>query len=293
MKYLVILNPTSQHGKALELKDSLASTLKGLELDFTLHVSSSPSDVIETVKKNLDNYTNFISFGGDGTLHSMANILVNNTDKNLGVIPMGSGNDIARNLNIPLEMEAACRVIKNCNLRKIDMGLINGKYYYLAISGAGFDSVVNDLANNTKFPIKGPAKYTYAVYKTLLTYRSKKFHIKYDGTQRTVDAMFIVVGNMTSYGGGMKIIPDADPEDGILDVCIIKRMSKLHFIKIFPSVFKGERVNDSCVEILRAENVEIDSDYNFSVFAEGEYMCKLPAKFEIAKKSLNFIVGAK
>lgn len=90
----------------------------------------------------------------------------------------------------------------------------------------------------------------------------------------------------------MKITPNADPEDGILDVCIIKRMSKLHFIKIFPSVFKGEHVNDSCVEILKAENVEIDSEYNFSVFADGEYMCKLPAKFEVAKKSLNFIVGA-
>jgi diacylglycerol kinase (ATP) len=291
MNYLIILNPTSQHGKALELKDSLVSTLNNLDLDFTLHVSSSAADVIETVKKNLDNYTNFISFGGDGTIHSLANILVN-TDKNLGCIPMGSGNDIARNLNIPLEMEAACRVIKDCHVKKIDLGLINGKYYYLAVSGAGFDSVVNDLANNTKFPIKGPAKYTYAVYKTLITYRSKKFHIKYDGTERTVDAMFMVVGNMASYGGGMKITPNADPADGILDVCIIKRMSKLHFIKIFPSVFKGEHIADSCVEILRAENVEITSEYNFSVFADGEYICKLPAKFEVAKRSLNFIVGA-
>jgi len=291
MKYLIILNPTSQRGRALELKDSLVSTLKGLGLDFTLHVSSSIADIVETVKKNLDNYENFISFGGDGTIHCMANILVN-TDKNIGCIPMGSGNDIARNLNVPLEMEDACRVLKNCHVKKIDMGLINGKYYYLAVSGAGFDSVVNDLANNTKFPINGPAKYTYAVYKTLLTYRSKKFHIKYDGTQRTVDAMFLVVGNMTSYGGGMKITPNADPEDGILDVCIIKRMSKLHFIKIFPSVFKGEHITDKFVENFKAENVEIDSEYKFSVFADGEYMCKLPAKFEVAKKSLNFIVGA-
>ncbi len=290
MKYLIILNPTSQHGKAFELKGSLESTLKNLELDFTFHVSSSAADVVETVKKNIDKYTNFISFGGDGTIHSIANILVN-TDKNIGCIPMGSGNDIARNLNIPLEMETACRALKTCRIKRIDMGLINSKYYYLAVSGAGFDSVVNDLANNTKFPIKGPAKYTYAVYKTLLTYSSKKFHIKYDGVERTIDAMFLVVGNMASYGGGMKITPNASPEDGILDVCIIKRMSKLHFIKIFPSVFKGEHIADEFVEYFQAENVEIASDYNFSVFADGEYMCKLPAKFEVVKKSLNFIVG--
>jgi diacylglycerol kinase (ATP) len=291
MNYLIILNPSSQHGKALEVKDSLTSMLKNFGLDFTLHISSSLADIVETIKKNLDNYTNFISVGGDGTIHCIANALVN-TGKNMGCIPMGSGNDIARNLNIPLEMEAACQVLKSCHVKKIDMGLINSKYYYLAVSGAGFDSVVNDLANNTRFPIKGPAKYSYAVYKTLLTYRSKKFHIKYDGTDRTVDAMFLVVGNMASYGGGMKITPNADPEDGILDVCIIKRMSKLHFIKIFPSVFKGEHIKDSFVEYFRAENVEINSDYNFSVFADGEYICKLPAKFEVAKKSLNFIVGS-
>jgi len=83
MKYLVILNPTSQHGKALEMKDILVSALKNLGLDFTLHISTSPADVVETVKKNMDNYTNFISFGGDGTIHSIANILVN-TDKNIG-----------------------------------------------------------------------------------------------------------------------------------------------------------------------------------------------------------------
>ena len=157
MKYLIILNPTSQNGKALELKDSLVSTLNSLGLDFTLHVSSSPADIIETVKKNLDNYTNFISCGGDGTIHNLANILVN-TDKNLGCIPMGSGNDIARNLNIPLEMEAACQVLKDCHVKKIDMGLINGKYYYLAVSGAGFDSVVNRPCKQHKVSYKGPSK---------------------------------------------------------------------------------------------------------------------------------------
>ena len=96
-----------------------------------------------------------------------------------------------------------------------------------------------------------------------------------------------------SFVDGRDITPNADPEDGILDVCIIKRMSKIHFIKVFPSVFKGEHISDPFVEYFRANEVEIDSDYNFSVFADGEYICKLPAKFEIAKKSLNFIAPKK
>ncbi len=292
MKNLFILNPVSQHGKALELKDRLGEILHNYGMDFTIRVSSSPRDIEDTVRDNLEAYDSFISCGGDGTVHNLANCLVG-TGKNLGCIPMGSGNDIARNLGIPLDMEKAAAIINEGHVRVLDMGRINGKYYYLAVSGAGFDSVVNDLANNTKFPLKGPAKYTYAVYKTLITYRSKKFYIKYDGQEKTLDSMFMVVGNMDSYGGGMRITPNADPEDGILDVCIIKRMSKIHFIKVFPSVFKGEHISDPFVEYFRANEVEIDSDYNFSVFADGEYICKLPAKFEIAKKSLNFIAPKK
>lgn len=292
MKSLFILNPASQHGKALEFKDKLEETLHNYGINFNMHVSSSPRDIEDMVRDNLKAYDNFISCGGDGTIHNLANCLVA-TGKNLGCIPMGSGNDIARNLGIPLDMEKAAAIINDGHIRELDMGRINGKYYYLAVSGAGFDSVVNDLANNTKFPLKGPAKYTYAVYKTLITYRSKKFYIKYDGQEKTLDSMFMVVGNMDSYGGGMRITPNADPEDGILDVCIIKRMSKIHFIKVFPSVFKGEHISDPFVEYFRANEVEIDSDYNFSVFADGEYICKLPAKFEIAKKSLNFIAPKK
>ncbi|MBM3706339.1 MAG: diacylglycerol kinase family lipid kinase [Actinobacteria bacterium] len=289
MKNLIILNPSSFSGKALAARQKLEDTLKQYNIDFTIHISKSSDDVTDTVRQNLDKFSNFISAGGDGTIHTIANVLAG-TDRNLGCIPMGSGNDIAGNLGIPLNMEACCRLIRDCRTRRIDLGLINKKFYYLAVSGAGFDSVVNDLANNTKFPIKGPAKYTYAVYRTLITYRAKKFFIKYNGTSRTVEAMFCVAGNMTSYGGGMKIVPAADPSDGILDICIIKKMGKIHFIKTFPSVFEGKHTTDPFVEYFKTESFEIDSEYNFSVFADGEYICKLPAKYEIARSALNFIV---
>jgi len=290
MKSLIILNPASSSGKTLESRSVLEGTLKKFGIEYSLHVSKSSEDVINTVKANIDNYTNFISFGGDGTVHHIANVLVG-TDKNLGCIPMGSGNDIARNLGIPLDIRLCCLAIKNCVIRRIDLGLINKKYYYLGVSGAGFDSVVTDLANNTKFPFKGPAKYKYAVYQTLLTFKAKKFFIKSDDIAETVDSMFVVVGNMTTYGGGMKITPKANPEDSMLDVCIIKKMSKIHFIKTFPLVFEGTHINDPFVKSIRAKSVEIDSEFNFSVYADGEYICKLPARYDAVPKALNFIIS--
>ncbi len=291
MRNLIILNPSSFKGKALEVRSNVESAFKNHGLDYEIHVSKSSEDIISTVKTNLDIFSNFISLGGDGTLHYMANALAG-TEKNLGCVPMGSGNDIAKNLDLPFELDGCCVAIKNCKVKRIDLGLINGSYYYLGVSGAGFDSVVTDLANNTKFPIKGAVKYTYAVYRTLVTYRSKKFFIKFNDKERTIDAMFLVAGNMAMYGGGMIIAPEADPTDGILDICIIKRMNKVHFLKTFPKVFEGQHLSDPFVEYFKVTTIEIDSEYNFSVFADGEYICKLPARYEVVPKALNFIVAS-
>lgn len=290
MKNFLILNPSSFKGKALEAREKVESAFKKYELDFEIQVSTSSEDIVEIIRKNLNSgFTNFISVGGDGTIHYMANALAE-SNRNLGCIPLGSGNDISASLNIEPDLDKCCQTIKKGLVKRIDLGLINNKYYYLGVAGAGFDSIVTELANNTRFPIKGPSKYTYAVYRSLITYRSKKFFAEYDDLKREINSMFMVVGNLPRYGGGMQIAPKADPEDGMLDVCIIKRMSKIHFIKTFPSVFKGEHINDPKVEYFRVSDFYIDSEYNFSVFADGEYICRLPAKFVVAPRALNFIV---
>ena len=291
MKTLVILNPNAAGGRSLEKKDKIESELKNNKIDYCLHISKSSQDVIETTRKNLGNgFSNFVGIGGDGMIHYIANALAG-TDKNLGVIPIGSGNDIANNLNIPFDIAECCQIIKKAKTKKIDLGLINNKYYYLCIAGSGFDSEVNDLANNTKFPIKGPSKYKYSVYKTLVTFKSKKIFFEYNNQKREIYSMMIAVSNMPSYGGGMKIAPNSDPADGLFDICIIKSMSKMHFIKTFPKVYEGKHTDDPNVEIFRTSNIKIDSEYKFSVFADGEYICKLPATFKIVPKMLNFIVA--
>src|SRR4030042_1586234 len=224
MSNLIILNPSSFKGKALEVRGEVESAFKNHGLEYEIHISKSSEDIISTVKTNLDNFSNFISLGGDGTLHHMANALAG-TEKNLGCIPMGSGNDIAKNLDLPFELDGCCLAIKNCRVK-------------------------------------------------------------------TIDAIFLVAGNMAMYGGGMKIAPEADPTDGILDICIIKRMNKVHFIKTFPTVFQGQHLSDPFVEYFKVKSIEIDSEYKFSVFADGEYICKLPARYEVFPKALNFIVAS-
>ena len=290
MKTLIFINPTSAGGKAIATSEEISSELDRLGVDHDIHMTKSLEDLVGTTKKNLDSeYSNFIAVGGDGTLHHMVNMLAG-SNKNLGIIPMGSGNDIAINLGIPSDIKKCCRIIKDQNVRKLDLGLINDKHYYLCIAGSGFDSEVNDLANNTRYPVKGPSKYTYSVYKTLITFSSKEFTVTSNGDDRNIYGMMIACANLPSYGGGMKIAPDASAMDGLFDICIIKKMSKLHFIKVFPKVFEGKHTDDPSVEIFRTKEMKLESDYDFSVFADGEYICKLPAVFKIAPGKLNFLL---
>lgn len=290
MKTFVILNPSAGKGKSIDVRDIIESGLKKYSIDYEMYVSKNLDDMINATKTALEkDFQNFIAVGGDGTLHYVVNVLAG-TDKNIGAIPTGSGNDATATLGITPDIEKCCHTIKNGKIKKIDLGLINDKYYYLCIAGSGFDSQVTYLANNTRMPVKGPMKYSYSVYKTLITFRPKKFFVDYDNNKRELYGMMIAASNMPTYGGGMRITPDADHEDGLFDVCIIKKMTKIHFIKIFPKVYEGKHVNDEHVEIFRTAALKLDSEYPFSVFADGEYICKLPASFKMIPKKLNFIV---
>ena len=290
MKTIVFINPSSAGGRGLEAREKIESCLSAAGLEFRVHVTKSLEHMKETINYHIPtDFMNFVGVGGDGTMHYMVNELAG-SGKRLGIIPMGSGNDISLNLGIPPSVEESCKVITGGKTVSLDLGVINDRYYYLCIAGSGFDSQVNDLANNTRFPVKGPSKYTYSVYKTLITFRSKKFSFSYDGQVRDLDGMMVAAANMPSYGGGMKITPDASPQDGMFDVCIIKKMSKLHFIKVFPKVFQGKHTDDPNVEIFRTKELTLDSEYNFSVFADGEYICRLPATFKMAPGMIDFLV---
>jgi len=289
IKNLIVLNPASGRGKTLLLKEEIEAELKKNGIEYSLHISKGSKDIEDYCRENIDKYDRFISVGGDGTLHYILNGIAG-SDKTIGVIPTGSGNDISLNLGLPIGINESIKAIKKGNIKKIDVGLIDEKIYYLCIAGAGFDSVVNDLANNTRFPIKGPAIYSYSVYKTLITFRSKKFYISFDRKTETVDSMMLTASNMASYGGGMRITPDASYTDGLLDVCIIKRMSKLHFIKTFPKVYEGKHLSDPFVDHFRTSKLKIESEYDFSVFADGEYICKLPSIFRVIPKAQKIII---
>jgi diacylglycerol kinase (ATP) len=177
--------------------------------------------------------------------------------------------------------------------RSVDVGLVEnnkGRFFFFGSISAGFDALVNARANRWNFP-KGPSRYKFAMFRELAAFKKLRYKLIVDGEYHEIDAMLCAVTNVEGYGGGMKVTPDAKPDDGELDLFIVHKISRRELIKIFPSVYTGGHVGHPAVEIVRVKNVEIDSGKT-PAFADGESAGHSPLKISVVPAGLE-ILGPK
>lgn len=207
----------------------------------------------------------------------------------LGIVPSGTGNDMAANLGYarrkPLD---ACVVLARGERRPIDVGRIEGGRVFLCVAGGGFDSEVNREANRIKH-LRGTAVYLVAVVKTLMRFRPARFDITLDEDLLSFDGMFVAVGNASSYGGGMRITPDARLDDGLFDVCLVREMGRPTLLTQLPRLFTGGHVRHPAVEVVRARRVRIEADRPFALYADGEEVGPLPATLTLEAAALDVV----
>ena len=206
-----------------------------------------------------------------------------NANLPLVTIPAGTGNDFVRALgwNPEKPLEPLWAAI-NENPSLIDLGNVDGEYFG-AIASTGFDSIVNERANKMRFP-KGPAKYNVAMALELPKFQPLQYKFVIDGKSYEREAMLIAAGNGNSYGGGMLVCPNADLQDGLLDLMILNPVSKREFVMIFPSVYEGKHIEHPQVEIIRAREIYIEADA--ICYADGERVGPMPAPISVAEKAL-------
>ena len=201
----------------------------------------------------------------------------------LALVPAGTGNDFARtlghNLEKPLEN---LKVALLSSPEAVDLGVVNDKFFAEILS-TGFDSIVNERANTFK-RIKGRMKYNIAILLVLSTFKPKTYRFRIDGITFESKAMLIAVSNGQSYGGGMRITPDASINDAQFDVMILGPVSRFEFLRVFPKVFTGKHVSHPAVKILKGKEVDIDSDA--VAYADGERIGDLPIRARVAPQSL-------
>ena len=283
-KIALLLNPASGGGKGAKSIPIAARRMRERGLTVTEVAGGSAEESLKLAHTAIrEGADALVACGGDGTLH-LALQAVADTDTPLGLIPVGTGDDNARTLQIPRnDPAAAADVIADGRTRQIDCGHLEvadgTSRYFLGIMSIGFDSEVNERANDMTWP-HGQARYLVATAAELRTFKPVPFKMKLDGKTEDQTAMLVAIGNGISYGGGMKICPDSVLDDGLLDMTVLGAVSKLKFLRSFPGVFKGTHVDDASVLQYRFKEAEIDAPGQIA-YADGERIGPVPAKVTV------------
>lgn len=288
-KYLFIVNPIAGKGKSMELIPKIKESFDRDEIDYDIRITEDRGHGEAIAKEAVDKgYTHIISVGGDGTAYEIING-IGSGNAILGILPSGTGNDFARMVKTPKDYDEILKCFKVSKTKRIDVGKVNNRYF-LNYSSAGIDAEIVKETEGIKKYISGPSAYILGVFKTLIKYKNKEVEILIDGKKIRRNIELIAVGNGKYYGGGMKINPTADFEDGLLDICIVSKMNKLKFALLFSTVFKGKHTKFKEVEILRGKEVKIYGDDSLLLNADGDMIGNIPAEIEVQKESVEVIV---
>jgi len=282
--WLVVVNPKAGMGSAASLATQIVGYLQSHNISYRMISPSSASETKSLARESLQNgeVSRLLSVGGDGLFHLLLQLAIEFRIP-LAVAPGGTGNDFYRALGWHgSELATYLDRVTTSEPQLIDVGVVDGEYFGAVLS-SGFDSVVNERANQMKWP-KGPAKYNAAIALELPKFKAIEFKIFADEQVLEVEAMLIAIGNGCSYGGGMRVCPDADLNDGLFDVMILHPISKIEFIKVFPTVYTGRHVNHPEVEIIRARKIRIES--SAIAYADGERIGQLPVQVENLSQTL-------
>lgn len=285
--HLLLVNPSAGGGrtrKHLEMaRAALADGGIAHRLVLTENIAHGRDEAREAAKRG----QTVVVMSGDGLIGQVGGELAN-TGATMGVIPGGRGNDFARVIGIPDDVEEAAGIVAGATTREVDVGEANG-VRFLCIASCGFDSDANRIANEAR-RIKGPAVYAYSAIRALAAWKPATFVLTMDGERFETTGYSVAAANTSSYGGGMIAAPTAVPDDGLLEVGASGNVSKLRFMRGLGQIFKGEHLETLQVRVWRVPEVRIEADRPFSVYADGDPITELPATIRILPRALRVIV---
>jgi diacylglycerol kinase (ATP) len=275
----LIANPASGRGAAPAAMKAAAARLESLGHAVTTHTTERPGHATElTAAAVAAGYEVVAAVGGDGTVNEVATALLG-TSVDLAVIPAGTGNDLVRALGLPRTPEAAAETAAQGSSQMLDVWSLNGRPF-LNVACVGLDAAVAATLASTGRRFGGAADYIVALAATLRRFRPLSLTVEVDHHFYAGAVMLAAIANTSSYGGGMRIAPEADPHDELLEVILVEAMPKWRLVSKFPRVFRGTHVTDPQVRCLRGGRVRIDGDRSAAVMVDGEVYGALPLVIE-------------
>ena len=284
----LLTNPTSGRGRGARTAQQVAPRLRdagyhvrelvGRDAEEALgHAHACVADGVETV----------VVVGGDGMVHQAVQALAGSGSR-LGVVPAGTGNDVARYLGVPRrDTAAAVDVVIGGRERTIDLGRA-GSRFFVTVLAAGFDAVVNERANTMSWP-RGQMRYNLATLAELRTLQPIPYTLEVDGDVERFEATVVAVGNGPSFGGGLRITEGASLDDGLLDVVVIAPLTRRGLVRTYPRLFDGSVASHPGHRHRRARSVTVAAP-GITAYADGERVGALPLTVEVAPAALRVLV---
>jgi YegS/Rv2252/BmrU family lipid kinase len=286
----LIVNPSAGGGRAGRRLPDVEAALARVGIESTTHPTRDLPHARELARQAAQSGAVSIALGGDGLVGAVAAELAGHPGSVLGVLPGGRGNDFARVLGIPEDPADACEVIAHGVERSVDLGSVDDRCF-ACIASAGFDSDANRIANDAPSWLGGQV-YAYGALRALASWKPATFTIELDGQARTYTGYSIIAANSSCYGGGMRIAPDAELDDGLLDVVLTEQIGRLRFLLKLGKVFRGTHVREPNVHVLRGRELRIAADRPFTIYADGDPIGELPVVVRAVPSAVRVLVPA-
>jgi YegS/Rv2252/BmrU family lipid kinase len=299
-KAVFLVNPASDNGATGKRWPELAHRASMLGLNGETLFSERPGHLIDLARTAVDGGASVVvAVGGDGTLNEVVNAIAGG-DVDLATIPLGTGMDFVRTYGIPTRFDDAVRVALEGTPRTIDAGRVRYRTWggeeavrwFANVGSVGMSGAVAQRANGMSKVLGGKLTFFYALTRVFLEWENTDVTVTLDDGVRRGRMHDVVVANGVWHGGGMKLAPDALPDDGLFDVVLIGDVGKVDFLTTAPKIYKGRHVTHPKVDVLRSKRVEVDAAERLPIEVEGEQVGTTPAVFEIVPGALRLRVPA-
>lgn len=297
MKIAVIVNPEARARSGKGTIDVVVRGLRGRGHMVELATAQTAPETSELVARAAADADTVVVAGGDGTVNLAVNALATgsaNAHAPLGIIPTGTGNELARALGIlETNPEEIVLSIDAKRTRSIDLArvtLADGTTRRFAtVLASGLDAAINERANRLRWP-RGEARYTVAMLLEFLFMRGYEYEVELDGRVERGRAVMVTVGNTGTYGGGVPVFPSASPSDGILDVMVVTAAGRLRLAKLVPALYRGGHVGRREVHMRAARSIVLRAPGSLA-YADGDRFGELPIRIDVEAASLHVVAG--
>ncbi len=303
-KYCLIVNPIAGKGATLKAIPEIKSILNSLNVEYDIILTEYRGHAIALAEEAGSNgYTSVVAVGGDGTANEVINGLMQaaNAGKltsSLAVFPVGRGNDFSYGMGVPQDLKSACKLLDKGNTRKIDIGLVKGgdypegRYFGNGV-GIGFDTIVGFEAAKLPSFISGIPAYLIAALKTIFLYfRAPLLRVEMDGEVLEQPCLLVSLMNGKRMGGSFMFAPESESDDGLLNLCIAKQVTRMQVLGLFPKVMSGTQEDHFAIKMPTAQKVKITAlSGSLPVHADGETICEAGKELEVSilKQQLQLV----